>query len=206
MVIILQGAALSQDLTIVRDSSTPTPQFRSAVRRIGLHLAAECSKHLPTSEVSITTPLEKTIGFTTNGQVVIIPVLRAGIGLLDPFLDLLPGASVGFQGLQRDERTLAPSEYYHNFPPPNENSTYIVIDPMVATGGSMSATLSRIRERNPHKIIAASLIAAPVGIARVMEDHPEVTLVIAAEDRGLDNMGFIVPGLGDAGDRLFGTS
>lgn len=206
MVIILQGAALWQDLTIVRDSSTSMPLFRSAVRRIGLHLAAECSKHLPTTEVRITTPLESTNGFTISGQIVIIPVLRAGIGLLDPFLELLPSSSVGFQGLQRDERTLTPSEYYHNFPPPYENSSYIVIDPMVATGGSMSATLSRISERNPRKIIVASLIAAPVGIARVMEDHPEVTLVIAAEDRGLDNNGFIVPGLGDAGDRLFGTS
>lgn len=205
MSIILSGTALSTDLATIRNSSTPIDVFRASVHRIGLHLAVETSRHIPSKEISVTTPIETTNCSVIDGRVVIVPILRAGLGLLDPFLTICPDASVGFIGLKRNEETLAPAEYYRNLPPSDSATTFIVIDPMLATGGSMTATLGLLRKLPHQRIIAACLIAAPEGITRIQDEHPDVLIVSAALDRQLNDVGYIMPGLGDAGDRLFGT-
>ena len=205
MAIILSGTALSTDLATIRATSTPIDVFRAAVNRIGMHLAVETSKHLPSRDIDVTTPLETTTCSVISGGVVIVPILRAGLGLLDPFLSICPEASVGFIGLKRDEETLAPHEYYRNLPPSDEDTTFIVIDPMLATGGSMTATIALLKNLPHHCIIATCLIASPEGVATITEDHPDVMLVCGALDRQLNDQGYIMPGLGDAGDRLFGT-
>lgn len=204
MTTILDGTALAQDISCVRNGTTPTPSFRAAVRRIGLHLAAEVSRHLPARTIDVSTPLETTSGTVIDGTVVLVPVLRAGLGLLDPFLDFLPDATVGYVGLKRDEATLEAHRYYCNLPP-LDDSIVIVLDPMLATGGTMCATLDLLKDI-PHKAtFTASIIAAPEGIAAVTTQHPDVHVVVAQLDRCLNASGFIMPGLGDAGDRLFGT-
>lgn len=205
MAIILSGTALSTDLATIRSKNTPMDVFRSAVHRIGMHLAVEASKHLPSRDIDVTTPMETTTCAVIRGGVVIVPILRAGLGLLDPLLSICPEASVGFIGLKRDEETLEPHEYYRNLPPSDSDTTFIVIDPMLATGGSMSATI-RLLKQVPHScIIATCLIASPEGVAAMTDDHPDVLLICAALDRQLNDQGYIMPGLGDAGDRLFGT-
>jgi uracil phosphoribosyltransferase len=180
--------------------------FRAAVHRIGLHIAAETLKHLPATQQQVTTPLETTTVNVIYGNVVVVPILRAGMGLLEPFLTLCPSASVGFIGLKRNEQTLHPDEYYRNLPPSDTTTTFIVIDPMLATGGSMVATLDLISPLPHQKVLVACLIGAPEGVHAVESSHPEVDIVIAALDRELNDVGYIVPGLGDAGDRLFGTT
>lgn len=205
MAVILTGTALSTDLATIRSKNTPIDVFRSAVSRIGMHLAVEVSKHLPSRDVEITTPLETTTCAVVRGGVVVVPILRAGLGILDPFLTLCPEASVGFIGLKRDELSLEPHEYYRNLPPSDENTTFIVIDPMLATGGSMSATIELLRHAPHGCIIATCLIASPEGVAKISHDHPDVLLVCGALDRQLNDKGYIMPGLGDAGDRMFGT-
>lgn len=205
MAIILSGTALSTDLATIRDGSTGIGVFRAAVHRIGLHVASETSKHLPSIEVAVVTPLETTSCAVIDGSIVLVSILRAGLGLLNPFLELLPKASVGFIGLKRNAQTLEPTEYYRKLPPSDQNTSFIVIDPMLATGGSMSATLALLRALPHRRILAACLIAAPEGVARIEAEHPDVLLVSAALDRQLSSVGYILPGLGDAGDRLFGT-
>lgn len=205
MAVVLSGTALSTDLATIRSKNTPIDVFRSAVSRIGMHLAVEVSKHLPSRDVEVTTPLETTTCAVVRGGVVVVPILRAGLGILDPFLTLCPEASVGFIGLKRDELSLEPHEYYRNLPPSDEDTTFIVIDPMLATGGSMSATIELLRHVPHGCIIATCLIASPEGVAKITEDHPDVLLVCAALDRQLNDKGYIMPGLGDAGDRMFGT-
>ena len=145
MSIVLSGTALSTDLATIRNSTSTIDVFRAAVHRVGLHLAVETSRHLPSKEVTVSTPIEQTVCNVIDGNVIVIPVLRAGLGLLDPFLTICPNVSVGFIGLKRNEDTLEPSEYYRNVPPSDEKTTFIVIDPMLATGGSMSATLRLIK-------------------------------------------------------------
>lgn len=205
MTIVLNGTGLSHDLSIIRSADVPSAEFRAAVHRIGLHLAVETSKHLPAASTSIVTPLETTPCDVIDGNVILLPVLRAGLGLLAPFQEILPMSSVGFEGLKRNEETLVPEEYYRKIPPSSSKTTFIVIDPMLATGGSLHATLTHL-ESLPHaRIMAACVIAAPEGIALIEQHHADCTLVIAAKDRQLNSQGYIVPGLGDAGDRLFGT-
>jgi uracil phosphoribosyltransferase len=206
MVTVLRGTALAQDITSIRDASTPTSAFRAAVHRIGLHLAVAASNHLPARDVVVTTPLATTTGRVIDGDVVIVPILRAGLGLLQPFLDVLPSASVGYIGMRRNEATLEPEEYYHNIPVLHDTSTVIVIDPMLATGGSMSDAITFVRQSGGRSVIAVCLIAAPEGIARIQRDHPDTRIIVGVEDEGLNANGYIMPGLGDAGDRLFGTA
>lgn len=206
MTTVLSGTALSHDIAIVRDQNTTVADFRAAVRRIGLHLAAEVSRHLPSVDGTVTTPLTETTATRIAGTVVLLPVLRAGLGLLDAFLDIIPSASVGFAGMRRNEETLEPTEYYRRLPDSDSNTTFIVIDPMLATGGSLHATVSMLKGVPHRKIMAACLIAAPDGVQMIEEQHAEVSLVLATVDDHLNEDGFIVPGLGDAGDRLFGTT
>ena len=205
MTTVLSGTGLSNDLAIVRDVSTSVPDFRQAVHRIGLHLAVEVSKNLPSQTGTVRTPLEETSVARLHGTVVLLPVLRAGLGLLDAFLDVIPSATVGFAGLRRNEESLQPEEYYRRLPDSDKHTTFVVIDPMLATGGSLSATCAMLRGLPHQKIMAACLIAAPEGLRVMEQDHPDVSVVLAALDEKLNNVGFIVPGLGDAGDRLFGT-
>lgn len=202
---VLGGSALMHDLAIVRDSKTDMTSFRGAITRIGLHLAAEVSKYLPSYELEIDTPNERTKASKLDGGLVLLPVLRAGLGLLGPFLTLLPDASVGYLGLRRNEKTLEPHTYYDNVPSHPGTWTAVVLDPMLATGGSMVAALNSFASKPPTHILAACLIAAPEGVERVHKAHPNVHIVVGAMDRCLNEHGFIVPGLGDAGDRLFGT-
>ncbi|MBS1560092.1 MAG: uracil phosphoribosyltransferase [Bacteroidetes bacterium] len=206
MLTILHGTALEQDIARVRSSTTPIGAFRQAVHRIGLHLAVEVSKHLPARQIEVTTPLERTSGTMIDGDVVLMPVLRAGLGLLDPFLQVLPDASVGYIGLKRDEVSLEAREYYKNFPPLSTSTTAIILDPMLATGGSMTAVLDHLRSTPLREILIACLIAAPEGINCVQSAYPTTKLFVATQDRCLNEHGYIVPGLGDAGDRLFGTT
>lgn len=205
MITVLRGTALAHEIAHIREASTPTASFRAAVHRIGLHLAVEASKHLPARDVEVATPLANTNGRVIDGDVVIVPILRAGLGLLQPFLDVIPSASVGYIGMRRDETTLEPEEYYKKIPTLTPSSTVIVIDPMLATGGSMSDAMHFIRQAGGHSIIAVCLIAAPEGIDRVHRDHPDARIIVAVQDDGLNDAGYIIPGLGDAGDRLFGT-
>ncbi len=205
MAIVLSGTALSTDLARIRGKSTDIEVFRGAVHRIGLHLAAETLRHLPAKAVEVETPLETTSCDVVEGAVVLVPILRAGLGLLNPFLEILPSASVGFIGLKRNEETLEPYEYYHNLPPTTDSTTFVVIDPMLATGGSMLATLKHLQGLPHQRILASCLIAAPEGVTRVEDEFPNIGLVVAALDRELNSSGYILPGLGDAGDRLFGT-
>lgn len=205
MAVILSGTALSSDLAAIRAKDAPIDVFRTAVHRIGLHLASATLNALPARTINVTTPLETTPCDVIDGRVVLVPILRAGMGILDPFIALCPHASVGFIGLKRDEETLEPHEYYRNLPPSDPATTFIVLDPMLATGGSMSATLSMLRPLPHQRLMAACLIAAPEGVHTVETEHPDVAIFCASLDRELNNLGYIVPGLGDAGDRLFGT-
>ena len=155
---------------------------------------------------TVTTPLTETTATRIAGKVVLLPILRAGLGLLDAFLDVIPSASVGFAGMRRNEDTLEPIEYYRRLPDSDGETTFIVIDPMLATGGSLTATVNMLKSVPHRQIMAACLIAAPDGVRKLEEQHPEVLLVLATVDDHLNDVGFIVPGLGDAGDRLFGTT
>lgn len=205
MVTILQGTGLANDVAIVRDVNSTLEMFRGAVHRIGIHLAVEATKLLPGIQTTVTTPIADTSATHIHGAVVVIPVLRAGLGMLDSFLQLIPQALVGYVGMKRNEETLAPYEYYKNLPPSDTNTTFIIIDPMLATGGSMKATLESLTELPHKRIICCSLIAAPEGLMAISKGFPEVEIVIGVLDDCLNEHGFIVPGLGDAGDRLFGT-
>lgn len=206
MATVLKGAMVGTYVASLRDAATPTPVFRDCVHNLGVLLAAEVQRLLPTTATTVRTPLEDTTCDVLDGSVVIVPILRAGLGLLPAFLSVFPNATVGFVGLRRNESTLQADEYYYNVPPIAASTTVIVIDPMLATGGSLTAALARLTARHqPRSIVAACVIAAPEGIAAVQGAYPDVPVVVASVDRGLNDNGYIVPGLGDAGDRLFGT-
>ena len=193
-------------LTILRDVKTPGSQFRKVLEELGLILAVEATRHLPTESVAVETPLERTQGRRLTAlDPVLVPVLRAGLGLLPSFLQLLPTAKVGHLGLYRDHDTLVPVPYYRNFPPLLEERYVFVLDPMLATGGSASEAVRQLKVAGAKNITLASVLAAPEGIARLQADHPDLRIVVAAVDRQLNDRAYILPGLGDAGDRLFGT-
>lgn len=196
---------LKRDLTILRDSNTPPEFFRSAVKRISTILAVEISKEFGIIEKEIATPLEKTNGYFLNEDIVLVPVLRAGLGMVSGFLSVLPKAKVGHIGLQRDEDTLQPLEYYYKTPKNLDKSKILLLDPMLATGGSSSAAISFLKKRGAKDITFACLVAAPEGVNLLFDDHPEVRIFGASLDRELNDKGYILPGLGDAGDRTFGT-
>ncbi len=196
---------LKRDLTILRDSKTSPEFFRSAVKRISTVLAVEISREFKFGEKEIDTPLEKTMGFFLNENVVLVPVLRAGLGMVSGFLAVLPRAKVGHIGLQRDENTLQPLEYYYKTPSELNKSKIILLDPMLATGGSSSAAISFLKKRGANDITFACLVAAPEGVELLSNNHPEVKIYGASLDRELNAKGYILPGLGDAGDRTFGT-
>lgn len=192
-------------LAVLRDERTDTPGFRQAMKELALIMVAEATRNMPTRATRIRTPLAETEAQEISGPVCIVPVLRAGLGMLDGALALLPRATVGFMGLQRDEETALPVEYYVNLPRNLEDYLVLVLDPMLATGGSLSATLTKLKDEGAAWISCLHAVAAVPGVERVTSEHPDVQFYAAAVDPKLDDRSFIVPGLGDAGDRLYGT-
>ncbi len=202
---LIDHPLIKRDVTILRNEVTPPETFRAAVKRISNVLAVEISRDFKISTTEINTPLEKTVGYKLEQEVVLVPVLRAGLGMVSGFLEVIPDAKVGHIGLQRDEATLQPIEYYYKTPKNIDVSEVILIDPMLATGGSGSEAIKYLKRRGATKIIFACLVAAPEGIARIQNDHDDVKIYSSALDRELNDKGYILPGLGDAGDRTFGT-
>jgi uracil phosphoribosyltransferase len=191
-------------LTKLRDKGTLPEEFRAAARRLCYFLVLEATSQLPLKEMEVETPLEATTGHETS-KVVAIAVLRAGLGLLDAVVDLIPYVKVGFAGVQRNEETAEPMEYYFK-PPDLENATVLVLEPMLATGGSLSWAVTKAKESGATDVKALCVVAAPEGVARMEQDHPDVDIYCAALDRELNDHYYIEPGLGDMGDRLFGTT
>jgi uracil phosphoribosyltransferase len=193
-------------LSYLRDRETPTVHFRKLVNELTLLLTYEATKDFPTEIVEIETPLERMDAARISGKkVAVCPVLRAGVGMLEGVLSLISSARVGFIGLYRDEATLEPVEYYVKLPEDLAERDAIVLDPMLATGNSSAAAVSAVKAAGARSVTLVCLVAAPQGIERVHDEHPDVHIVCAAIDRALNDKGFIVPGLGDAGDRLYGT-
>ena len=193
-------------LSYLREKDTPTVHFRKIANEVTLLLTYEATKDFPTEDVEIETPLETTTVQRISGKkVAVCPVLRAGMGMLDGVLSLVSGARVGFIGLYRDEETLEPVEYYVKLPTDLVDRDAIVLDPMLATGNSSAAAIARVKDAGARSVILVTLVSAPEGIERVHVEHPDVRIVTASIDRGLNEKGYIVPGLGDAGDRLYGT-
>jgi uracil phosphoribosyltransferase len=193
-------------LSYLRDKETPTVHFRKLANEVTLLLTYEATKDFPTEPVEIETPLEEMVAERISGKkVAVCPVLRAGVGMLDGVLSLVSSARVGFLGMYRDEETLEPVEYYVKLPGDLDQRDAIVLDPMLATGNSSVAAISTVKNAGARSVILVCLVSAPEGIERVHTEHPDVHIVTAAVDRGLNERGFIVPGLGDAGDRLYGT-
>jgi uracil phosphoribosyltransferase len=192
-------------LATLRNSSTPPELFRRVAVRISLLLAAEATRDVPSVEGSVTTPLGPAPARRLVADVVVVPVLRAGLGMLDAILELIPSARVGHIGLQRDEMTAIASQYYSKLPADLSGSVVLMIDPMLATGGSAVAALDLLRRAGARDVRMICIVAAPEGIALVERHHPEVTIFTPVVDQGLNAHKFIVPGLGDFGDRLYGT-
>ncbi len=202
---IVDGPLARQKLKTLRDENTRTPEFRQAMKELALIVVAEATHTMPTNTVRVRTPLVETEVQEISGPVCLVPVLRAGLGMLDGALALLPDATVGFMGLQRDEETAEPVEYYVNLPRNLEEYLVLVLDPMLATGGSLSATIGKLKEYGARWISCLHAVAAVPGVERVTAEHPDANFYTAAVDPELDERAFIVPGLGDAGDRLYGT-
>ena len=191
---------------MIRKTETGTKDFRELVVEISRLMGFEATRHLPLKEVEIETPICKTkVNMLDGEDVAIVPILRAGLGMVDGFLDLVPNAKVGFVGLYRDPDTHQPVEYYCKLPNDIDKREIFVVDPMLATGGSAAAAIDFIKARGGKKIIFMCLIAAPEGIEALQKAHPDVDIFIAAKDDGLNDHAYILPGLGDAGDRLYGT-
>jgi uracil phosphoribosyltransferase len=205
-VVVVDHPLVQHKLGLLRDQTTPTQVFRQLVDEVTLLLTYEATKALATEEVEIETPLERTSVQRISGKkVAVCPILRAGIGMLDGVLSLISGARVGFIGLYRNEETLEPVEYYVKLPQDIAERDVILLDPMLATGNSTAAAVATVKQAGAESIRLIAIIAAPEGIQRLHSEHPDVTIVVAAIDRELNERGYIVPGLGDAGDRLFGT-
>ncbi len=193
-------------LGLLRDVTTTTQQFRQLVNELTLLLTYEATKDLADEQVEIETPLEHTNARRISGKkVAVCPILRAGMGMLDAVLSLVPGARVGFIGLFRDEETLEPVEYYVKLPGDIADRDVILLDPMLATGNSTASAVDTVKRAGAQSVRLIAIVAAPEGIERLHASHPDVHVVVAAVDRALNEKGYIVPGLGDAGDRLYGT-
>ena len=204
--VVVDHPLVQHKLGLLRDDSTPTHLFRQLVDEVTLLLTYEATKALATEEVEIETPLERTTVQRISGKkVAVCPILRAGLGMLDGVLSLISGARVGFIGLYRNEETLQPVEYYVKLPADVAERDVILLDPMLATGNSTAAAVTTVKSAGATSVRLIAIIAAPEGIERLHSEHPDVNVVVAAVDRGLNEKGYIVPGLGDAGDRLFGT-
>ncbi|MGN1370216.1 MAG: uracil phosphoribosyltransferase [Aristaeellaceae bacterium] len=197
---------IQHKLTIMRQSSTGPKEFRELLEEISMLMVYEVTRDLPTVDVEIETPICKTTQKMLAGKKLgIVPILRAGLGMVDGIMNLVPACRIGHIGLYRDPETLEPVEYYCKLPADAEERELLLLDPMLATGGSASDAITLIKKRGCKHIRLVNLIAAPEGIAKVQQDHPDVDIYVAGLDEHLNDHGYIVPGLGDAGDRLFGT-
>ena len=202
---VIDHPLVKRDVSLLRAKSTTSEDFRIVLRRLTSIMVYEVTKDIRLDSHIVETPLEKTDGFTLADEVILVPVLRAGLGMLEAYLGILPNAKVGHVGVYRDEATLKPVDYYAKFPPNLSQSVVILIDPMLATGGSASAAISYLEERDAKNIRLNCVVAAPEGVALLEKEHPKVRIYAAVLDRALNKSGYIVPGLGDAGDRIYGT-
>ncbi|RKD31392.1 uracil phosphoribosyltransferase [Thermohalobacter berrensis] len=205
-VVEMNHPLIKHKLTFIRDKNTGSKEFRELVKEVAMLMAYEVTRDLPLRDIEIETPITKTKSEVISGKKLgIIPILRAGLGMVDGMLSILPAAKVGHVGLYRDPETLEPVEYYCKLPTDVEERELIVLDPMLATGGSAKAAINFLKDRGATNIKLVCLIAAPEGIKVIEEAHPDVDIYVAAIDEKLNDHAYIVPGLGDAGDRLFGT-
>lgn len=203
---VLDHPLVQHKVALLRDKGTKTRDFKELVAEIGMLLAYEATRDLPMTEVTVETPLEKTKGRQVDGKhLVLVPILRAGLGFVDGITRLLPTARVGHVGLYRDHDTLVPHQYYFKLPPAGPGTRYLLLDPMLATGGSAVAAVQKLKDAGAKDIRFLCLVAAPEGVRALNAAHPDVKIYAAALDRQLNEHGYILPGLGDAGDRLFGT-
>ncbi len=204
-VIVFDHPLIAHKLATIRDKQSTHRTFRAALHQIAGLMVFEVTRELPTREIEIETPMMTTRCRVLAGAITIVPVLRAGLGMIDGILDVMPEARVGHLGLARDERTLEPHAYLNKLPRALDDGPVILLDPMLATGGSASAALTMLRQAGASDIRMICLVAAPEGIERLRREHPDVTIYAAALDDRIDAHGFILPGLGDAGDRMYGT-
>ena len=202
---VVDHPLMADRIAVLRDGATDRAGFRRALRAAAVLLAVQATRDLATEQGRVQTPLEETDATRIAGDVVLVPVLRAGLGMLDAFLDVVPEARVGHIGLERDEVSLQPRRYFERLPEQVPVARTLVLDPMLATGGSAVHALQALREAGARELELVVLVAAPEGVAAVQEAHPDVPIIAGVLDRELDADGFIRPGLGDAGDRVFGT-
>ncbi|MBP3401991.1 MAG: uracil phosphoribosyltransferase [Clostridia bacterium] len=203
---LIKHPLIEHKLTIMRDKNTPTKDFKELLDEISMLMGYEITRNLPTEDVEIETPICKSVQKRIAGKkMAIVPILRAGLGMVDGLLRLVPVARVGHIGLYRDPETHEPVEYYCKMPPELEERTVIIVDPMLATGGSASDAITMVKKKGAKSIMLMCLVAAPEGVKKVQENHPDVDIYSAALDECLNEHAYIIPGLGDAGDRIFGT-
>ena len=203
---LVDHPCVQHKLAIIRDSDTGHKRFRELATEITMFICYEALKNIRTKEVVVQTPVAEATCRKIDTDLVVVPILRAGVGMLEGILELVPTARVGFVGLYRDEETKQPVAYYERFPTQIDGGSCIIIDPMLATGGSTVAAIDKLKENGAGEIVVVCIVTCPEGIAQVEAEHPDVTIYAAAIDERLDKRKYIVPGLGDAGDRLFGTS
>ena len=205
-VCVFDHPLIQHKLSILREKSTSVKEFRELISEIAMLMCYEATRDLPLEPVEIETPVAKaTVNRIAGKKLAIVPILRAGLGMVDGMVSMMPNVKVGHIGLFRDPETLEPVKYYFKMPPDIEERDVIVVDPMLATGGSASAAISFLKADGVKHIKLMSIIGAPEGVARMQKDHPDVDIFVAALDERLNDHGYIVPGLGDAGDRIFGT-
>ena len=203
---VVDHPLIRHKLALLRSVDTPTKLFRELVEEMAMLMAYEVTRTLEEEVVEVVTPLETTTGYRIAGKkLVVVPVLRAALGMVEGVLRLIPSARVGHVGLARDEESLQPVEYYFKVPSESASRRFLVVDPMLATGGSASAAIARLKERGVRGITYMCLVAAPEGVRALADAHPDVAVFTGVLDRQLNDVGYILPGLGDAGDRLFGT-
>jgi uracil phosphoribosyltransferase len=205
MLHVLKHPLLTHKLAILRDKETGTKEFRETLEEIAALMAYEITRDLPVKDVTIETPLGKCKTEELASEVVIVPVLRAGLGMVEGITNLITTARVGHIGIYRDHETLEPVSYYAKFPDKMNTSVVMVLDPMLATGGSSSAAIKVVKEHGANTIKLVCIVGAPEGVDRIRKDHPDVQIYLIEIDEKLNEKGYIVPGLGDAGDRIFGT-
>lgn len=203
--VVLNHSLVKHKLTNIRKKETKTKDFYQNVSEIAGLMAYEITRDFPLREVEIETPICRSVQYEIASDVVIVPILRAGLGMVDGIRSMIPTAKVGFIGLYRDEETLEPHEYYAKFPDTVVDSIVLVVDPMLATGGSAAAAISMLKKRGCKDIRYVGLVGAPEGVRHLQNMHPDIDIYLASLDEGLNEKGYIVPGLGDCGDRLFGT-
>ena len=203
---IIDHPLIQHKLTQIRNKHTGTKEFRENVNEIAGLMAYEITRDIPVRETETETPMMRCVTHELSRDIVLIPVLRAGLGMVDGITSLIPTAKIGHVGMYRDHNTLEPLSYYAKFPYRMKKAVVLVLDPMLATGGSASATLDKLKAEGAKDLKLVCIVGAPEGLERVTRDHPEVDIFLASLDQGLNKQGYIIPGLGDAGDRLFGTN